>query len=139
VSELNSLQTSDDACEAKSNIFLNALMRRKLKELTKVYTKDVVLSWGPFKFIGPTKIIRWARELYDLFPILDFEEKSSTIHGSVVRKEFIISFVMAAGHVGKLPCVATFEFDNERIQRIGIEVQDGILLFKQEASNIKDW
>jgi hypothetical protein len=110
-----------------------------LRDQTKLYTKDINLSWGPFEFVGQKKVTHWARELYELFPVLDFEEKSTKIHGYAVRKELIISFIMSAGHVGRLPCVATFEFNNELIQRIRIEVLDGILIFKKEASNIKDW
>ena len=112
--------------------FCLALMNNNLSELLRLFSRDPVVSWGPYRFQGKEEIRRWASELGEMFPELFISEKLMEIEGDQARHEFLIESVTRDGRRAWLPCVGTYELEGRRIRSLNIQLLRGWMAVKRE-------
>ena len=107
--------------------FCQALAGRNLERVFSLMTDSATLSWGPYGFNDRKAIIRWAGELYELFPFMSIQSKSLNVNGPTVRQELVIAFLTSEKQRGWLPCVAEYGFEKGRICSLSITLLNGYL------------
>ena len=118
--------------------FYEALAMKNTDRISEIFEDDSMLYWGPYEFKGREEILNWSHELFELFPFISFKEKTLEISGEKAKHEFMIAFLTAQGRKGWLPCIADYDFDNDMIKLLKIQLLHGFLAVdKDEVERVK--
>jgi len=107
--------------------FYDALMTANLETLRSILTKDVVLTFGPYKFLGLREVGQWAIQLKKIFPHLGFSETSIKTAGNEVTNVFVMKVIGLNKLRGRLPCSGRYSLRDGKIYQISIKPSEGIL------------
>jgi len=107
--------------------FYDALMTGNLETLRSILTKDVILTFGPFKFQGLEEVEQWAIQIKKIFPHLGFSETSIKTTGNEITQEFMMKVIGINKLRGRLVCFGRFSLRDGRICQISIKTSEGIL------------
>lgn len=118
--------------------FLTALGNKDWEKFQAILSENAVLMWGPYIFNNREQILKWAKELHELFPTLGFQEKSLEVSGTTVKHDFIIVFISSNDQKGLLPCSGIYSFKDSVITEIKISLLPGVLAVeKKDLERIK--
>ena len=120
-------QRPEDYQKSRVLDFCQALAGRNLDRVFSLMADNATLTWGPYSFNNGDAIIRWAEELYELFPFMSIQNKSLTVSESTVKQELVIAFLTSEKQRGWLPCVAEYSFEKGRINRLAVTLLNGYL------------
>jgi hypothetical protein len=124
--------------KARVYSFYQSLTSKNIDNLQKFFTNEAILSWGPYKFVGKENILSWAKELWELFPILTIQEKSIEVYGTMVKHEFVLAFTTQEGRNGWLPCESLYKFKNDEIFQLDINLKHGyVAVNRDEIERVK--
>lgn len=111
--------------------FYHALVAGHIDQAISFCTKDAVLTWASFQFIGRKEIRRWAAEFNQYFRNPRILDKNIHVTENAIRHEFFL-YLEQAGRRGLMPCVGTYKVHEGRLKDINISFSDGYLLVNQE-------
>jgi hypothetical protein len=114
--------------------FNSMLVEKNVVNLLSCCSEDVILSWAHFTFKGRKEIKRWAKELYQMFPILEIHEESLLIGRNVARQVFMLTVTTQSNRKGKLPVVATYRFRDNEIVHFHFAISIGLVFITDEKS-----
>jgi hypothetical protein len=118
--------------------FCQALTSKNIDVLQSLLTYDTIFSWGPYRFEGKDSILNWAKELWELFPVMAFQEKSLEVYESNAKHEFVIAFTTPEGRKGWLPCIGVYKFKDNKITQLDVKLLHGyVAVNRDEIERVK--
>ena len=119
--------------------FCQALTLRNIENLQGLLSDQATLSWGPYKFVGKDSVLNWAKELWEIFPVITFLEKSLEVNGYTAKHEFVIAFVTPEGRKGWLPCESEYRFNDDKIIQLCVKILHGfVAVNRDEIERVKN-
>lgn len=117
--------------------FCQALSGRDFNGLQSLLADDATLNWGPYTFRGKEQVLKWAKDLFELFPFMSLQEKSLTVQGDSAKHDFIMAFLTSDRQRGGLPCTAEYDFEDGYIRKITVNLLNGFLFINRSDLNNK--
>lgn len=123
---------SENRIKATIHNVYEALKNKDVETMLSYCTDDVTLTWGYFVFEGKNAVKRWAEEMLQMFPEIEHEDDKITVNKNIARHNFVLVVTTTSSRKGILPAMATYDFNNEKIQHLMIAILPGLLILKEE-------
>jgi hypothetical protein len=113
--------------------FWDGLYKRESERAISHFEDDAILIWGPYKFEGKDEIReKWMEEFFKNFNINNIIEKNIALDEMGATHEFVLDLKMIYNARGELSMLAKYDFKDEKIKKLEVEIYDGHVIIKRD-------